>query len=205
MANLIRGALSRRTIIGSREHGHHGQDGSRGRGDGLSVPILSEPSSSSSTISSLSSLSLAEGDHHGGFFTGPSHHPAIQTMARPATTGGSDVHVSLVSSSSSSSLRSKQHGHQSKSRRPESMGGRGGATSSSSESNIETTTHFGNHHDVSSSPIRRCLPRDGIDASDGGARRIIQSPNATEPYIFRGGFRIPSRQPTIGHIAHAYR
>ncbi|KAH9161666.1 hypothetical protein LEN26_001323 [Aphanomyces euteiches] len=44
----------------------------------------------------------------------------------------------------------------------------------------------------------------GVDGS-GGARRIIQSPHANSPFVFRGGFRIPNRNPGINAVSDAYR
>ncbi|KAF0701138.1 Aste57867_8361 [Aphanomyces stellatus] len=43
----------------------------------------------------------------------------------------------------------------------------------------------------------------GMDS--GGARRIVQSPHAHTPFVFRGGFRMQNRNPGITTVSDAYR
>ncbi|KDO17016.1 hypothetical protein SPRG_21925 [Saprolegnia parasitica CBS 223.65] len=40
---------------------------------------------------------------------------------------------------------------------------------------------------------------------DADARRMIQSPHSSAPYVYRGGFRIPNRHSTINIMSDAFR
>ncbi|RHY10999.1 hypothetical protein DYB25_004501 [Aphanomyces astaci] len=41
--------------------------------------------------------------------------------------------------------------------------------------------------------------------SGPGGRRMIQSPHANSPFVFRGGFRIPNRNTGLNAVSDAYR